>query len=235
MADQHTTHHAAPHAEHHGAQGGIHKKLGPLEVWQWVAIGAAIGIVIYLRNRSSANAAAATPTATTSATDPNAGYQQGYTDGQAAAGQSGAGGGYTGGDGTTPADGGAPTSLQQELGDLANIEQLMAGFPPNNGPATTTGSQGPGKSTQIEKTLRNIDKQLAKLNKSRTTTHHGGSKNPGHTVTHHHNGAKTSSSTHHNAGHRSTHKTTATPSHQHHTSPKTKTQPARHRPVRRGP
>lgn len=107
----------------------MHKKLGPLEAWQWAAILAGLLLVYYEYEKSKTNAAAAStagtsPTDTSGAIDPTTGIPYADEIGAGAGyGASGSGGGV-GDSGSTDSG----TSLQQELSDLGAIEGLMGGL-----------------------------------------------------------------------------------------------------------
>lgn len=222
----------------------MHKKLGPLEAWQWAAILAALAGIYLLYEHNKNTAAAASTTAPTTGADtgtgpidPTTGLP--YASEIGGGGISGAGGVGSGGslDGPT---------LQQELSDLGAIEGLFAGLPTGGaGPAglspdqeaTLNGDLNTLNKTlgQQQKALSGLQKQIGKLkpkpSAAKRTTTHGGTKNPGHRVTTHPHGAKSaSSSAPHNARQ---HHNIAAPTHQRAYAikppePKKKPKPARH-------
>lgn len=202
----------------------MHKKLGPLETWQWLAIGAAAGILYYLYQRYQANQAAnsSTGTTTTSGTssdlgpiDPTTGepyaLEGAYNSGAAS---------------TTAAQNSGPTTLSQELSDLAAIEGLQAGGTQIT-PDTTTSAISAlqtalGNETAAVKTLTAAEKAQAKLinelklrvaalQKAATPA---GKHNPGHTVTTHNGGKQTATSSAPHSG--NNHSNIAPPTHQRH-------------------
>lgn len=201
----------------------MHKKLGPLEAWQWAAILAGLMLVYYEYEKNKANSAStglpASSTDTSGAIDPTTGLPYADEVGTGA-GASGTGGGV----GDTSGSNNSGTSLQQELQDLAAIEQLMAGFP-NSGalsPAPVgTMTELPGifppgtKLPGLLNALKPAKPKTAKPKrpaKPKKTTKSGGIHNPGHHVTTHPHGAKSAtSSAPHNARQ---HTNVAPPSHQ---------------------
>jgi hypothetical protein len=216
------------------------KKLGPLELWQWIAIGVAAGLGAYLLRRGQpAAVAAATPAdATYNPIDPTTG--QPYA------------GGVSSGGATTPTGSPVdPSNGQAGLSDLLNnlgsLEGLLAGLQQMQpGPATDTdqgtvqGQTGAAPSSKVSATAKsNLDRAKARVKLGRgstattkallkagyskgqithaqkTHTLLGKPKNPGHKVTAHiATSRKTaSSSAPHNARQ---HINVAPPSHQRH-------------------
>jgi hypothetical protein len=191
--------------------------MGPLELWQWAAIGAALGIMYYIyKLRQNAAGTAQTPPAaagTTSAgpIDPTTGIPYAQE-----------GGGVSGGTGTQPTlqselgdlqtiqsllGGTAPQStLEGELGDLASIESLMTGLTLPNGGATP----GPGHVSlpkSYTKQLQALTHEVQKLQRQQRKDGRG------HKVTRHPGGRHTANSSAHNAGQRGP-KPVSPPNHQ---------------------
>lgn len=214
----------------------MHKKLGPLEAWQWAAILAGLMLVYYEYEKSKASSAAATggtsPTDTSGPIDPTTGLPY-ATDG------GGVGGGYVGTAGSTGAATDSGTSLQQELSDLGSIEGLMSGLGLGAAPAPTdtsstdtsggsdtTAGAGAGLSTRqtntlntdlktLNKTLKKQSTAITRLQKAlkpKRSTKPANHKNPGHHVTTHPGGKKTATSSAPHNGQQ--HKNIAPPSHQ---------------------
>lgn len=219
------------HEHRRSSKGGIHKKLGPLEMWQWVAIGAALGVMYYiykLRQNAANQAAAQTPAsaaynASPGPIDPTTGIPYSQEGG-------GAGGAGTG---TAPtlaqelADlgqiqglqaGMTPQStLEGELADLASIESLMTGIQlPNGGATPGAGHASLPKGLASE--LKRLQHEIQQLQRRRPRKD-----GKGHTVHTHPGGRKTANSSAHNAGRRGP-KPVAPPNHQranqqHHSTP----------------
>lgn len=209
------------------------KKLGPLQTYQWLAIGLAAGVLyyIYKARQAAAAAAASTGGSPAQASDTTSLGPVDPTTGQPYALEA-----LGGGSNNTAAQNSGPTSLAQELSDLGSIETLLAGISqisPSTGQTTTgtAGSQaissftGQAASdiTQIRKTELTLSKQLAAVTKqvdkakkavSKATADAKPTSNPGHTVTYHPDGKQTASSS---APHSSQqHKNVAPPTHQKH-------------------
>jgi hypothetical protein len=187
------------------------KKVGPLELWQWLAIGAALGVVYYVykaRQNAAANTGGTTATPTAgSATDLG---PIDPTTGEPYSLEGGGGGGTS----STAAQNSGPTSLAQELSDLQSIQGLMAGFQqiqPTTGAGTTaddTGAsevaQATGTTTNVTKTVTLPSKQLKQITgrlnnlggavKKLTQQVEHPKNNPGHTVKTHAGGKKSASS-----------------------------------------
>lgn len=213
----------------------MHKKLGPLETWQWAAILAGLLLAYYEYEKHNANSTATTPPAsstdTSGAIDPTTGVP--YADELNGTGGAIGSSGSTGSTGSST-DSGA--SLQQELSDLGAIEQLMSGLGLGTGGSTTNTTVASGLSGNQTKTLNadlnklnktigkdqstigKLQKEIAKFTAGKRTTKHGGHRNPGHTITTHGDGRKSaSSSAPHNARQ---HHNIAPPAHQRaHTPP----------------
>lgn len=208
----------------------MHKKLGPLEAWQWAAILAGLLLVYYEYEKSKANSAATTSAAGTTSTDNSGAIDP--TTGLPYADEIGNGAGLsgTGGAGSTGSSTDGGTSLQQELSDLSTIEGLMSGLGLGTGGSTSNTTVAGGLSGSQTKTLNadlnklnktigkdqsaisKLQKQVAKLTTAKKTTKPANHKNPGHHVTTHPGGKKTvSSSAPHNARQ---HTNIAPPSHQ---------------------
>jgi hypothetical protein len=208
----------------------MHKKLGPLEAWQWAAMLAGLVVVYYVyekQKNSAASSASAVPagssTDTSGAIDPTTGLPY--------ASEIGTGAGISGGGGSSGtggiSDGGL--TLQQELSDLGNIEQLMSGLGLGTGGSTTsttvTGGLSAAQTKTLNKQLTNINKTLTKLAPTRKkTTKPGNHKNPGHRVTTHPGGKKTAAST---APHNGRQHTNVQPPNHQRANPKPKPRPTR--------
>lgn len=216
------------------------KKLGPLPTWQWLAIGAAIGLAYYIYKSRQATSASSTGTTTPAATPAT---DLGPIDPTTGAPYASGGGGIdptTGipyalelaGSNTAPNQNSGPTSLAQELGDLQSIEALMAGLP------VDTSGVGTGAPTTLDITIKQqVTKAKSKAHgvakkvvqpKKKTTTHPHG-----HAVTTHPGGKKTVASTAPQNSRQ--HQNVQPPSHQranptvHHTASKPPKPPARPR------
>jgi hypothetical protein len=87
----------------------MHKKLGPLQLWQWLAVGGAVGIIYYLYEKHAASSSASTAANQAASTAPTGGDTL-------PAGDDGGGGGSGGGSGTSPLST-ALTGIQSELTD----------------------------------------------------------------------------------------------------------------------
>lgn len=137
------------------------KKLGPLEAWQWAAIGAAAGLLLLLYNRRRGGAAAAASTG--SQTPADAQYDVGPIDPTTGLpfSQEGSGGLTSGGGGggSDPLGGivqnAAPMSLADELNDFGLIVGLLSqvqGLTPppatDTSPASTTDQPAQSTGTQ---------------------------------------------------------------------------------------
>ena len=238
----------------------MHKKLGPLEAWQWALIAAGLLLVYYEYEKSKANSAATTTTGTTTTDntgpiDPTTGLPYADEIGTGA-GISGTGGGGSTGDlgslgSSTGSSTDGATSLQQELSDLGSIEGLMSNLGLGTGGSTTNTTVAGGLSGSQTKTLNTdltnlnktiskdqgaiskLQKQVAKLTAPKKTSKPANHKNPGHQVTTHPGGKKTpTSSAPHNG---QQHTNIAPPSHQRATqkpaAPKPKPRP---KPTRAG-
>lgn len=197
------------------------KKLGPLQTYQWLMIGAAIGVLYYIhkvRQQTASGPASSTPSQAAASTDlgpidPTTGapfalegaYQQGAA--SAATGANNAN------------QNAGPTTLAQELGDLGMIETLITGLnqalplPATDNSANTNAGQAgqaqvtqtmalePSQFTAIASGLSTADKGIATINKTVTRIQkavvHRTTKptsNPGHTVITHNTGKKSASS-----------------------------------------
>lgn len=115
------------------------KKLGPLELWQWAAIGAAAGVLVllYMRRSGSAQAASVGATPADAQYDPSLGAIDPTTGLPYASGASGGVGDLSGGIGQNA----TPMSLADELNDFGMIVGLLSdlqGTVP--APATNTGA-----------------------------------------------------------------------------------------------
>ncbi|HEX6461107.1 MAG TPA: hypothetical protein VF032_19480 [Thermoleophilaceae bacterium] len=209
------------------------KKLGPLQLWQWVAIGVAVGLGAYLWSRRSSSTSPGTLAGSAfNPIDPTTGLPV-------------SGGVTTGGATDTT---GNPTSLQNELADLGAIEQLLAGLqslqplPPvgdqtNTDPGTVSVHTGAAPAPKPKSALEKAKERVARgVGGSKTInellaagysrgqiTHALKTRSPlgkpknhpaGHHVTHHAGGRKRAASTHpHNPRQ---HHNVAPPSHQRH-------------------
>lgn len=201
----------------------MQKKLGPLPVWQWILIGAVVGLGTYLYERRAGAAGAAAQDATAAATPADAQYEPI----DPTTGLPIAGGISTGADTTGDAtDTSGTGSLADLLTNFQSLEDLLAGLseitPAAPGPAVNT-DQGQVKNHTGTKKAKPKKHKARKPAKKKVTT--GGHKNPGHHVTHHGHGKKTAgSSAPHND---QQHKHVQAPSHQRH--PAT-THPSAHHP-----
>jgi len=183
------------------------KKLGPLPLWQWILIGAALGIgtVLYRRGHPAAQAAgdavaAATPSdAEYNPIDPTTGLpiSGGFSTGPATSQT---------GDVTSPAD--------QFAGYLSNLETLLSLVSPADASAGAASETDQGAvQTQVGTKKAKPKKTPKKKAKPKKTTR-AGDRNPGHHVTAHGNGKKTAgSSAPHNPRQ---HHNVQSPSHQRH-------------------
>ncbi len=216
----------------------MHKKLGPLQAWQWAEIVGGGLLLYYFYRRHAASASAVTATGTPAAAqtgqtdlgpiDPTTG--QPYSlEGAYNAGAAGAANQNSG-----------PTSLQQELADLAAIEALMQGLQPQTpaaaGPPTpgtppptvdTSGGTAGGTTSTVATSMGGKVGIVSRAQKKvshivsggigggkHATEHHHHHHNPGHTVTHWPDGRKSArSSEPHNPRQ---HRNVAAPNHQRH-------------------
>lgn len=119
---------------------GLQKKLGPLKVWQWAAIGGAIGIFLYIRNRNASEETPATGelfggtgTGAFGPIDPETGVPYAFE------------GGGSGG-----ANQGSGESLDQFLQRVGQLQEL---FPHEREPGTETEVviEKEGRAAQAEK------------------------------------------------------------------------------------
>lgn len=215
------------------------KKLGPLQLWQWIAIGAVAGVGAILIRRHSANAgnAAATVTpadATYNPIDPTTGlpYSGGISTG--------------GGTGSTGAPAAGPADFTDLLNNFGALEGLLAGLqqivpPPGAAQTTDPGhvsTQTGAAPAKKAKPKSNLERAKARVTQGKGTAKTdatllaagysrgqiahakatgqplGKPKNPGHHVTTHAGGRRTASSS---APHNSRqHTNVAPPSHQRH-------------------
>lgn len=175
------------------------RKLGPLQLWQWILIGAVVGAGTYFYRRQHPAAAAAQDAAAAALPSDAA-----YNPIDPTTGLPFAGGMSTGpaldatGDVTTTAglgDGTGGGSLSDLLTNFGTLEDLLTGL---------TGLTGiaPGPETQTDQgavqeqvgTKRASTKKAKKKTPKAKKTVHAGTKNPGHHITSHGHGRKTPSS-----------------------------------------
>jgi hypothetical protein len=186
------------------------RKLGPLPMWQWIAIGAALGgvILLYRRSHPSGGAAvgavgAAIPSdAQYNPIDPTTGLP--------------ISGGFSTGPATdTGAAGAGSGNLTDLLNNFGALEQLLAGLQEiQPGPAVDTNSDTPKVQTGAKKAKKPAKK---KASAKRKPAKHAGHKNPGHhTISHGHGKKTASSSAPHNPRQ---HHNVQPPSHQKHPTP----------------
>lgn len=225
----------------------MHKKLGPLEAWQWAAILAGLLLIYYEYEKNKANTATTGTTSSTDtsgAIDPTTGIPYADEIGAGAGyGYSGSGGGIgdTGSTGTSTDSG---TSLDQELSDLGSIESLMQGLGIGTTVSSSPAGLTPGQQNTLNsdlstlnktltretktlgslgKTIATLRKQVAKLQQPKRETKPANHKNPGHHVTTHVGGSRIASSSAPHNGQQ--HKNIQPPSHQratHRPAPKPK-------------
>lgn len=218
------------------------KKLGPLPLWQWIVIGAVVGVgtVLYRRGHTSTAQAALTAVTPSDAAynpiDPTTGLPI-------------SGGASTGAASTTGTTGTATTAAAPTLSDtltaFGQLETLLTGLTEIQGPYVGPDSVGPAVQTdpaavsqQVGTTKAPASKTFTKRSPStgkmtiyrvgasgkpipvgpapakKKTTKSAGAKNPGHATTSHGGGKKTAtSSAPHNARQ---HHNVQSPSHQRH-------------------
>jgi hypothetical protein len=169
----------------------LKRKLGPLQLWQWVLIGAVVGAgaILWRRGHPAAVqdvAAAATPSdAQYSPIDPTTGlpYSGGVSTGPAATDT-----GLITDPGALATGGG----IADLLSNFAQLEDILAGLQSlQPGPAVQT-DQG-AVQTQVG-TKRAKPKKAPAKKPAKKRTAHAGEKNPGHHVTDHGGRRKTPSS-----------------------------------------
>jgi hypothetical protein len=179
------------------------KKLGPLQLWQWLAIGVALGVGTYLYRRSHP---AATPLplpadAAYNPIDPTTGLP--YA------------GGFTTGASTLDPGAAQPGSFADMLEQFQQLEDLLAGLQsltPEPGPPADTTASTAAVATGAAATKKKKPKKKPKH--KRKPPQHGGNKNPGHHTTSHGHGRKSPSSSAPHNGRQ--HHNVAPPAHQRH-------------------
>jgi hypothetical protein len=199
------------------------RKLGPLQLWQWILIGALVGGGTLLYRRSHPGAAsdvasAALPSdAEYNPIDPTTGMPF-------------AGGVSAGALGPTDTSSDVLSPQDQFAGYLSNLESLMSLVAPvDAGPGDAVETDPGVVQTQVG-TKKATKKPAKKKPAKKKKTTHAGASNPGHHVTKHGAGKKTAgSSAPHN---RQQHKNVAPPSHQRH--PATRHPSAGHLQARKG-
>jgi hypothetical protein len=203
------------------------RKLGPLQLWQWLLIGAVVGVgtYFYTRNRAPAPASATPSDAQFGPIDPTTGLPF-------------ASGGAGGGAPLDPTAVATPaTNLPDLLAGFSQLEDLFAGMQsliPTPGAATDTSGDtvatatGAKKASKKKRPKEGDTRKIGRKKQYFWNGHwhsapkgaahkkvtHPGKKNPGHHVTHHKGGKKTAHATApHN--HRQ-HHNVAPPAHQRH-------------------
>jgi hypothetical protein len=201
------------------------RKLGPLQLWQWILIGALVGggTLLYRRGHPAALAAA---DAASAALPSDAAYNPI----DPTTGLPFAGGISAGALGPTDTSSDVLSPQDQFAGYLSNLESLMSLVAPvDAGTGDAVATDPAVVQTQVGTSKAKKKPAKKKPAKKKKTTHAGNS-NPGHHVTKHGAGKKTpSSSAPHN---RQQHKNVAPPSHQRH--PATKHHSAGHLQARKG-
>lgn len=221
------------------------RKLGPLQLWQWVLIGAVVGIggVLYRRGHPAAQSA---QNAAAAALPSDAQYNPiSPTTGMSTAGGVSTGAsaddisrtreqlGITAlGTQLTALEGqlnqlNQPTSMSSMLDNFGMLETLLSGLqdihPASAGPAVQTDQAAVQTQTGTKRATRVTKPKKVEKTKKRE---HAGHTNPGHHVIDHGGGRKTpSSSAPHNARQ---HRNAQPPAHQRHDPT---THPSRHHPA----